>query len=67
MKISTLSLLVGLILISQGCTREVWYEGFRQSRINECYKLPHTDKEQCLKETEVSYDTYRKERRKITD
>ncbi len=64
MKISILSLLVVATLACQGCSRSAWYEGFRQSRMNECYKLPDIGREQCLKETEVSYETYQKERRK---
>ncbi len=66
-KISSLSLLAVLTLTCQGCSHSAWYEGFRQGRTNECCKLPDTDKEQCLKEIEVSYDTYRKERQKTID
>ncbi len=64
MKISILSLLAVFSLACQGCSHSAWYEGFRQSRMNECYNLPDIGREQCLKETEVSYETYKNERRK---
>jgi hypothetical protein len=67
MKISILSLPIVVFLTCQGCTHEAWYEGFRQGRITECYKLSGSEKDQCLQETAVSYDTYKKERRKTLE
>ena len=67
MKISTLLLPVLIILSTQGCSREAWYEGLRQGRIHECQKLPDTAQQECLQETNQSYHTYLKERRKVTN
>ena len=53
-------------LACQGCSYDNWFAGFRQGRINECNKLPDSQREQCLQETSVSYEAYRAERDKAT-
>ena len=67
MKILSIISTLWLLLLAQSCTGSNWYEGFRQGRINECNKLSDTDRENCLRDTEVSYDRYRAERQKSTE
>lgn len=67
MKIFHFFALLLILLTTQSCTCSNWYEGFRQGQINECNKLSDVDRENCLRDTEVSYDRYRAERQKSTE
>ena len=67
MKTLPFFVLLLILLATQSCTSSNWYEGFRQGRINECNKLSDADRENCLRDTEVSYDRYRAERQKSTE
>jgi hypothetical protein len=55
-----------LVLTALGvsaCTQRAWYEGARQSQRNECYKMPPSAREECLKALESeSYDEYQRQR-----
>jgi len=67
MKNIPIIIIIWFLLLTQSCTCSNWYEGFRQGRINECNKLSDADRENCLRDTEVSYDRYRTERQKSTE
>ncbi len=54
-----------MILSTSACTRQGWYEGFQQSQREKCYKLPDQDRENCLKQTDKSYEEYQRERQEI--
>jgi len=47
-----------------GCSSKAWYEGFREERRRNCYKIESpNERQKCLKEVdEKSYDQYQKER-----
>jgi hypothetical protein len=59
-----LFLAVLAIMCTQGCSQRAWYEGARQSHINECYKAPPAAREECLRAVDKdSYDEYQRKRR----
>ena len=48
---------------ASACTQRAWYEGAKQSQRNECYKMPPSAREECLKALESeSYDEYQRKR-----
>ncbi|BAV33646.1 hypothetical protein SCL_1335 [Sulfuricaulis limicola] len=50
-------------LSAAGCTERAWYEGTKQSQRNECYKMPPSAREECLKALESEgYDEYQRQR-----
>lgn len=58
---SVLVALACLVLLG-GCRG--MYEGFKMSKAEECYRLNYPEQEQCLRDVNVSYDEYEKERTK---
>jgi len=42
-----------------GCSN--MYEGFKAIKLDECYRLPYPEQEDCLQEIDVSYEQYEKE------
>ncbi len=58
-----LILLVLAVLI--GCSKESWYEGFRSVRENECYKLQGMQRDECLRNADVRYNQYNKDRQEV--
>ena len=58
-----LCILVLTALGASACTQRAWYEGAKQSQRNECYKMPPSAREECLKALESeSYDEYQRQR-----
>jgi hypothetical protein len=58
-----LSLAILTVLGAAGCTQRAWYEGAKQSQRNECYKMPSSAREECLKALESeSYDEYQRKK-----
>jgi hypothetical protein len=58
-----LCILVLTALGTSACTQRAWYEGAKQSQRNECYKMPPSAREECLKALESeSYDEYQRQR-----
>lgn len=52
-----------LLLLGTGCTYKSWYEGFQDTRRQECYTLPHGEVQDCLDHVNrVGYEQYRQER-----
>ncbi|MBK8163078.1 MAG: hypothetical protein IPK65_08010 [Gammaproteobacteria bacterium] len=57
-----------LSLSGTGCTYKAWYEGFQDTRRQECYRLPHGEVQSCLDNVNrVSYEQYRRERKEAQD
>ena len=48
-----------------GCTYRAWYEGFRETERQNCYKIENsTERLQCLdRVNNMSYEQYQKERK----
>lgn len=50
-------------LATSACTQRAWYEGAKQGQRNECYKMPPSAREECLKALDSeSYDEYQRKR-----
>lgn len=48
---------------ASACTPRAWYEGAKQSQRNECYKMPPSAREECLKSLDSeTYDEYQGKR-----
>ncbi|MBN1472718.1 MAG: hypothetical protein JW925_13140 [Syntrophaceae bacterium] len=45
-----------------GCTYRAWYEGFKETERQECYKIVNqTERQQCLDRVDsITYDEYKK-------
>ncbi len=57
-----------LLLMSTmtGCSYQAWYEGVRETRRQECYKLSPGEVQDCLKQVDhASYEQYRREREEM--
>lgn len=48
----------------QGCTYRAWYEGFKETERQECYKIVNQmERQQCLDRADsITYDEYKKAR-----
>ena len=55
-------LLVGLV---SACTNRGTYEGIKASNINECYRLPPSQQDECLEQANKSYEEYQREREEL--
>jgi hypothetical protein len=58
----SIMLLLGLL---QGCSDRMWYDGLKQGQAIECSKLQGKERDDCQKDTGVSYDQYQRERREV--
>lgn len=48
-----------------GCQN--FYEGFRLSSQERCYRLSYTEQEECFRENDMDYDSYKNIREKTAD
>jgi uncharacterized protein YceK len=55
------SIVVVMVLL-QGCSTRMWYDGFKQAQASECSKLQDREREECLRDAGISYDQYQRER-----
>jgi hypothetical protein len=58
-------ILCGACLLASvsACTTQAWYEGMKQSAVNQCDKQPPGAREDCLSRlNKKTYDAYNKER-----
>lgn len=39
-----------------------FYDGFKAVEIDNCYKLPYPDQEECLRQIDISYEEYKQQR-----
>lgn len=52
-----------MAVVVSACTQRAWYEGAKQSQRNECYKMPLSAREECLKALDSeTYDEYQRQR-----
>lgn len=49
-----------------GCSNRAVYDNIQLNQQNECFKLPPSQREDCLDSIDKSYDEYRKEREEVT-
>lgn len=55
---------VSLVVIT-GCQN--FYEGFRLSSLEQCYRLNYTEQEECFRENNMDYDSYKSLLEETTD
>jgi len=65
MGILRLVVLVLVILALQSCSERAWYDGFQNVREQECYNLQGNQREECLRNADVNYDRYQKDRKEV--
>ena len=46
-----------------GCSARQAYDGLQQGRRNECLRLPQSQQSQCLKQANISFEEYERQRR----
>jgi len=65
-KLLALIFLAYIFIYFSGCSYRAWYEGFRETERQNCYKIENSiERQECLdKVEETSYDQYQKEREK---
>lgn len=54
--------IVLVMVLLQGCSTRMWYDGFKQAQASECSKLQDREREECLRDAGISYDQYQRER-----
>jgi len=59
-----IALLLALTFIS-ACTTRAVYEGSQVSSRNECSKLPPSQYEECISNTNIPYHDYERERKEV--
>ena len=66
-KIILMLICLGAAMTNPGCTSRNWYEGSREVKRNDCYKLQSDwERDRCLEEIDgASYDQYKKEREQM--
>lgn len=50
-----------------GCSNRAVYDNIQLNQRNDCFKLPPSQREDCLDSIDKSYEEYRKEREDIID
>ncbi|MBW8190354.1 hypothetical protein K0504_04835 [Neiella marina] len=50
-----------------GCSHQSWYDGIQTSKRNDCMKLPQSEADQCLNETNKTYQEYERERQEALE
>ena len=60
---NSLILLFALLLLTAGCSKRAWYDGFQSGHRHECGKLEGEAKEKCLQKGNMSYDRYEEYRK----
>ncbi|BES69043.1 hypothetical protein RE428_00610 [Marinobacter nanhaiticus D15-8W] len=61
-----LCVLLSLVVLV-GCSNRAVYDNIQLNQRNECFKLPPSQRSDCLDSIDKSYDEYRKEREEIVD
>jgi hypothetical protein len=56
-----ISLVLVLAALAAGCTARSYYEGFRQHQEIDCQRLQGMERENCLKQSGMSYDEYQRQ------
>lgn len=65
MKRATVLLLSIISMCLFGCSNKQTYEAIQHSDKNDCQKRPPSQVEECLRQTNVSYDEYERNRQDI--
>lgn len=60
-------LLLMMVAVLVGCTNRAVYDNIQLNQRNECFKLPPSQREDCLDSIDKSYDQYREEREKAIE
>lgn len=53
------------ISLSCGCSNQATYEALQQGQRNDCAKLPQGQYEDCMREVDVPYDEYERQRQEL--
>jgi hypothetical protein len=59
-------LVIVIFLIIAGCSSRGAYEGSQASNRFECLKLPSSQYDECMNNTNKSYNEYERERKEVT-
>ena len=62
MKLFQLSTLIFTVFVIAACSNQNAYESIQHSQRMECQKLPPSQVDECLKNTEISYEEYERAR-----
>lgn len=54
-----------LLLILTACTRQQYYEGLKAGHRSGCLEYPEPEYEDCIDETEASYEEYKQQREQV--
>ncbi len=57
--------IAALVLLLSACSAQSWHEGLKYRQQEECYKLPDSSREECLRSLDYSFDEYRSESRQV--
>jgi hypothetical protein len=63
----TLMSLLTTLLLSAGCTSQQAFEGIKAKNRNDCYNLPDSQQEECLKAADVSFEEYQRRLKEIEE
>jgi len=60
--------LVALLLLSlTACTRQQYYEGLKAGRRATCLEYPESEYEDCVDETNTSFEEYKRQRQQVIE
>lgn len=58
-------ILLVLVILTAGCSNQAYYSEQQFANRNECYQLPLSQREGCLKKTNKTFDEYDRERKEL--
>lgn len=61
------AVLLILIVFSAGCGNQVYYDEQQFANRTECYQLPLSQREECIKKTHKTFAEYDRERKALID
>lgn len=59
-------ILLVVVLFTVGCSNQAYYNEQQFANRNECYQLPLSQREECLKKTNKTFDEYDRERKELS-
>ena len=58
---------IAILVYIYGCSKQQVFEGFKAKNRNDCYNLPQSQQDDCLKATDVSFEEYQRQRKETEE
>ena len=58
---------IAILGCTYGCSKQQVFEGFKAKNRNDCYNLPESQQDDCLKAADVSFEEYQRQRKETEE